>query len=61
MKKPQNIQVSYRFPEPLVVDLREVAEIAGIPQSLIVREGLKDKLRRLKACIRREKEFEKSA
>lgn len=56
MKKQQNKQANYRLPETLLNDLREVAEETQMPQSLIVRAGVQEKINRLKTQIQRRKQ-----
>lgn len=56
MKKQRNKQANYRLPETLLNDLREVAEETQMPQSLIVRTGVQEKINRLKTQIQRRKQ-----
>lgn len=45
-------QANFRLPEPLLEELREIAERADKPQSEIVREAVKDKIAELTATYR---------
>lgn len=58
MTKDKNIQANYRLPESLLNDLKEVAEATQTSQSLIVKEGVQARVRRLKAMVERRQKSE---
>lgn len=53
MKKEKNIQANYRLPESLLNDLKEVADATQVSQSQIVKEGVQDRVNRLKKNLER--------
>lgn len=60
MKQDKKL-VNFRISESLADELREVAEHKDIPQSQIVRDAVKEKVRELKAEIAAETELVEAA
>lgn len=56
MRKEPNKQANFRLPEALLNELREVAEVKEMSQTDIVRDGLQEKINRIKSGIQRQRE-----
>lgn len=61
MRKPKTRQANWRLPEPLLRDLRDLAQKTDTPLTDIVRSGLQERVNRLKSRLAKEQREKEAA